>query len=38
MNYWFDAFTGRTWDEFRKAGANVSGFNARFHKQVRRLE
>lgn len=38
MDYWFDAFTGRTWDEFRKAGASVSGFNKRFHKQVSRLK
>jgi hypothetical protein len=38
MNYWFDAFTGRTWDEFRKAGASVSGFNERFRKQVGRLK
>ena len=35
MNYWFDAFSGRTWDEFRKAGASVSGFNERFRKQVK---
>lgn len=26
MNYWLDLFTGTTWNEFRKAGANVSGF------------
>ena len=26
MNYWLDLFTGRTWDEFRQAGATVSGF------------
>ena len=38
MNYWFDAFSGRTWDEFRKAGANISGFNVRFRKQVARLQ
>lgn len=29
MNYWIDLFTGATWDEFRKAGATVSGFSAR---------
>ena len=34
MNYWFDAFTGRTWDEFRNAGATVSGFNKRFHNST----
>ncbi|MFN8582513.1 MAG: hypothetical protein U0163_16255 [Gemmatimonadaceae bacterium] len=26
MNYWLDLFTGTTWNEFRKAGASVSGF------------
>lgn len=26
MNYWLDLFTGTTWDEFRKAGATISGF------------
>lgn len=26
MNYWLDLFTGRTWEEFQNAGANVSGF------------
>lgn len=25
-NYWLDLFTGVTWDEFRAAGAKVSGF------------
>ncbi len=29
MNYWLDLFTGTTWDEYRKAGAKVSGFRAR---------
>ncbi len=29
MNYWLDLFTGTTWEEFRKAGAKVSGFRAR---------
>lgn len=29
MTYWIDLFTGTTWDEFRKAGANVSGFSAK---------
>ena len=24
--YWLDLFTGKTWDEFRKAGATISGF------------
>ena len=26
MNYWLDLFTGVSWDEFRKAGSNVTGF------------
>jgi predicted RNA-binding protein len=25
-SYWLDLFTGTTWDEFLKAGGNVSGF------------
>jgi predicted RNA-binding protein len=25
-NYWLVLFTGTTWDEFLKAGANVAGF------------
>ncbi len=24
--YWLDLFTGKTWDEFRKAGSQISGF------------
>ena len=26
MNYWLDLFTGTTWDEFRQAGGEISGF------------
>ncbi|QDU18475.1 EVE domain-containing protein [Urbifossiella limnaea] len=26
MTYWLDLFTGTTWEEFRKAGAKVTGF------------
>jgi hypothetical protein len=26
MTYWLDLFTGTTWEEFQKAGANVTGF------------
>jgi hypothetical protein len=26
MTYWLNLFTGRTWEEFQKAGSNVSGF------------
>lgn len=29
MNYWLDLFTGTTWDEFRKAGAKITGFSKR---------
>ncbi len=25
-NYWLDLFTGKTWEEFKKHGANISGF------------
>jgi hypothetical protein len=28
-NYWLDLFTGKTWDEFLKSGANISGFRLR---------
>jgi hypothetical protein len=28
MNYWLDLFTGTTWDEFRRAGARITGFRA----------
>lgn len=28
-NYWLDLFTGKTWEEFHKSGANVSGFKER---------
>ncbi len=31
MNYWLDLFTGTTWDEFRKAGATISGFSQHRH-------
>jgi hypothetical protein len=26
MTYWLNLFTGRTWQEFQKAGASISGF------------
>ena len=38
MNYWLDLFTGTTWDEFRKAGATVSGFRHRMRNTVARVE
>lgn len=31
MTYWIDLFTGTTWDEFRKAGARITGFRSRMH-------
>ena len=38
MNYWLDLFTGTTWGEFRKAGANISGFNERMRKSAKRIK
>ena len=37
MKYWLDLFTGTTWEEFRKSGANVSGFSDRMRKNVERM-
>jgi hypothetical protein len=34
VTYWLDLFTGMTWDEFRRAGASVSGFRERMRKAV----
>ncbi len=38
MNYWIDMFTGTTWDEFRKAGAKICGFNAVKKKAVGKIQ
>ncbi len=38
MNYWIDLFTGTTWQEFREAGANVSGFRAKQAKTAKRMK
>jgi hypothetical protein len=38
MNYWLDLFTGTTWEEFRAAGASVSGFSARRRKVAERVK
>jgi hypothetical protein len=38
MNYWLDLFTGTTWEEFRKAGANISGFRHRMRQSARRVK
>ena len=37
MNYWLDLFTGQTWDQFQKAGSQVSGFNKRSAKLAARV-
>jgi hypothetical protein len=29
MNYWLDLFTGRTYEQFKEAGAGISGFRQR---------
>lgn len=38
MNYWLDLFTGTTWQEFLKSGANVSGFSPRMRHAVDRIQ
>jgi hypothetical protein len=38
MNYWLDCFTGTTWQEFREAGASVSGFNERFREHAGKIK
>ena len=38
MNYWLDLFTGTTWQEFRDAGANVSGFRPKQVKTAKRMK
>lgn len=37
-DYWLDLFTGLTWEEFRKAGGNVSGFRESRWKSVQRIK
>jgi hypothetical protein len=37
LNYWLDLFTGTTWNEFRKAGANITGFRERMRPNARRV-
>jgi hypothetical protein len=37
MTYWIDLFTGTTWDEFRKAGARITGFRARTRATCKRV-
>lgn len=37
-NYWLDLFTGKTWEEFLRNGANVSGFRLRRRKTALRIK
>lgn len=37
-DYWLDLFTGTTWNEFRAAGAQISGFRARRSKTVKGIK
>ncbi|HEW79929.1 MAG TPA: EVE domain-containing protein [Phycisphaerales bacterium] len=36
-NYWLDLFTGTTWEEFKKHGANVSGFRRRRRRLAKKI-
>jgi len=38
VSYWLDLFTGTTWQEFRDAGASVSGFRKRRRKSVQSIK
>lgn len=38
MKYWLDLFTGKSWSEFRKAGARVSGFRPRTRGTVAKVQ
>ena len=38
MKYWLDLFTGTTWQEFRAAGAGVSGFSAKRRNLAQSVE
>jgi hypothetical protein len=38
MNYWLDLFTGTTWNEFQKAGSNISGFRQRRHSIAEKIK
>ena len=37
-NYWLDLFTGVTWNEFKDAGGNVSGFRESRWKTVQKIK
>jgi hypothetical protein len=36
--YWLDLFTGKTWEEFKKHGASVSGFRRRRAKLAKQIQ
>jgi predicted RNA-binding protein len=37
-NYWLDLFTGKTWEEFFKAGGTISGFRKRKHNISKKIK
>ena len=37
-NYWLDLFTGVTWEEFKKAGAKISGFRETRFKTTQKIK
>ncbi len=37
-NYWLDLFSGATWEDFKKAGGNVSGFRKSRWKTVQKIK
>ena len=37
-NYWLDLFTGKTWEEFLKAGGQISGFRSRKHNLAKKIK
>ncbi|HUU16809.1 MAG TPA: EVE domain-containing protein [Sedimentisphaerales bacterium] len=37
-NYWLDLFTGKTWEEFKKNGATVSGFRHRRRRLAKQIQ
>src|SRR5713101_5933358 len=38
MNYWLDLYTGTTWQEYRDAGARVTGFRSRMQGIARKVQ
>ncbi|HYO13525.1 MAG TPA: hypothetical protein VE685_10055 [Thermoanaerobaculia bacterium] len=37
MNYWLDLYTGKTWEDFRKNGARVTGFRTYRANMIKRV-